>query len=1743
MKRLSILCLMLTSMTVSVLAENYGIYIAGTEVTSSNCNDLTVIDKVRRYSENLNGGKAYAKYNADMKMLTLRNVRIETDDDFCVSNTSVDGLKIVLQGENRFLVYNKNKNNKQTFKFEKKTTIIGEKYDGKKMAYILSLYSDCIYVSGELLTISGASLNLTSDDCCFEGYNNNQSLSIVDSEITATVTGSDNDDCYALKSFGRLSLDNSTVKLTGHEKAVSSLGYMYTVQLPYDYITPDSPGLGYGYYEYQVGKVRFYSLDENNNKSYDPKTIIFKMPMTLADLPDVNFRLALKNNVEEAGDGFLTIEDLARNITRLDVSNKDIYDLTGIERFTALTSLDCHGNSLTTLDVSQNKKLTHLSCFSNKLTSLTIPTNSVLTYLDIHCNSINRTNMNAIISNLPTANGEMRALAFEDGNAMSKEQVTALKNKGWRVRWYDGNDLVDYNGDSGVEINKTNFPDDNFRKFVSSAYKNIDRDQDGYLSSFELGRVNKLDVSFSGIKDLTGIEHFTKLKNLDCRENELTSLDLSNNTALIELYCSENNLTSLNVSKNKQLEKVYCGNNPNLKSLNVSNNTMLSELVCYSCDIQSLDLSKNYELRILGCGQNALSSLDLSENTELEEVSCDENGMKTLNVSNCKLITSLYCDYNDLTALDLSENTELRALNCNDNGIESLDLSKNTKLTTLNIFNNKLSTLNVSKNLKLNWIKLFGNQFDVLGMYTLVNSLPTVESGYFIVYSDDVADDNVITTDQVDIAKGKGWRVLKLGGNGWNDWVECAGTECVEINPTNFPDKNFRDFLLAQDYGKDGYLVTKEIDAIKVLDVSKKGIQDLTGLKYFTALEELNCRENSLQSLNVMNNPALKKLDVYGNSLSYFNLGFNKELEELNCMWNKNENGERTLTRLDLSKNTKLKELYCDGNALKSLDVSKNTQLQRLHCSQNYLTSLDVSQNKVLNALLCYGNQIKGVGMEQLVNSLPETHEAWLTVIGKPGSPQDNFITKSQVIIAKNKGWSVYQFVVPNYLPYDGEDVGVAINETNFPDANFRSYLVSASFNNKDNNVNYLSEDELKAATTLNVSSRSIKNLKGIEHFRWLETLDCSNNSLGSLDVTYNSALTTLNCHSTGLTSLDVTLNKQLTTLTCYDNLLASLDVSYNSALTTLDCHSNNLTSLDVTKNTELKVLKCHNNSLTSLNPYCNTKLETLWCYGNQINIREMYTLVYNLRTFTSGNGIFRVVKTSSSGTDNTITTGQVTTATNKGWKVQNENGNTYAGNNTSIPINAANFPDANFRAYLKSQSYGADDNLSIEELAEVKSLSMDQKNIGDLTGIEYFTELTYLSVDRNSLTTLNISNNKKLQHLYCAENGLTSLDVSNNPELKDLSCRDNNLTSLDVSNHAVLNIINCSGNSLTSLDVSNCPALISLTCYSNKIRGAAMDNLVNALPTVASGKKGNLYVNNVKISPDLDNVISTSQAAVAAGKGWKVQIQLKSSTKDYAGAIEINSTNFPDGNFRAIVSGKDVDSYQDGYLTYTELQAVTELQMSGLGIWSLTGIENFTELTSLDCSNNILTELNYLMLSKLTKLTKLYCNDNNLSKLSLFDNRDLTELNCSNNSLTELYISTTSCGSKITNLDCSGNQLDETIMNLLVDRLSTTGGVLYVRNDECSPENIITAAQVTTIRDKGWSVKKYDGNGQVLDYAGQGDIYGDNKINETDRNTLVNIIMGQRPANIGTYAGDLNNDGKTDAADVVIMTNILNGK
>lgn len=157
-----------------------------------------------------------------------------------------------------------------------------------------------------------------------------------------------------------------------------------------------------------------------------------------------------------------------------------------------------------------------------------------------------------------------------------------------------------------VEIDAINFPDANFRAIVSFS----DADKSNTLSATEIAAVKTLICYNKGIKDLTGIEHFTALTTLQCDYNELTALDISKNTALTNLSCVKNQLTVLDVSRNADLKRLVCFGNK-LTTLDVGNNTALEALHCDSNELTALDVSKNSVLKELGCADNKLSSLDL----------------------------------------------------------------------------------------------------------------------------------------------------------------------------------------------------------------------------------------------------------------------------------------------------------------------------------------------------------------------------------------------------------------------------------------------------------------------------------------------------------------------------------------------------------------------------------------------------------------------------------------------------------------------------------------------------------------------------------------------------------------------------------------------------------------------------------------------------------------------------------------------------------------------------------------------------------------------------------------------------------------------------------------------------------------------------------------------------------------------------------------------------------------------------
>ena len=103
------------------------------------------------------------------------------------------------------------------------------------------------------------------------------------------------------------------------------------------------------------------------------------------NIPDANFKAYLVGNtaINTNGDSVIQVSEANTFGGTIACISMNIADLTGIEAFTALTSLYCYSNQLTSLDVSNNTALTDLYCYSNQLTSLDVSNNTALT--DLYC--------------------------------------------------------------------------------------------------------------------------------------------------------------------------------------------------------------------------------------------------------------------------------------------------------------------------------------------------------------------------------------------------------------------------------------------------------------------------------------------------------------------------------------------------------------------------------------------------------------------------------------------------------------------------------------------------------------------------------------------------------------------------------------------------------------------------------------------------------------------------------------------------------------------------------------------------------------------------------------------------------------------------------------------------------------------------------------------------------------------------------------------------------------------------------------------------------------------------------------------------------------------------------------------------------------------------------------------------------------------------------------------------------------
>ena len=525
---------------------------------------------------------------------------------------------------------------------------------------------------------------------------------------------------------------------------------------------------------------------------------------------------------------------------------------------------------------------------------------------------------------------------------------------------------------------KLNFPDAEFQRFLK---ERCDTNHNGKLDAQELSITEMTIPDDYKIKNLEGIRFFEDLETLDCHGIGLTTLNVGKNFKLRELDCSYNQLKEYYPILSSGLKILNCShNNLTYMDLGILHGLNLEEVNCSNNKIWRIVMRSEEELVKFDCSNNELMALDVSRCYQLKQLNCSVNQLVELDVKNQTNLTLLDCHHNELTELDVSRNQNLASLTCDGNQLTTLDLSKNNSLSHLSCAENRLACVDFSH--------MVGSTINADG-----NRRPIA------VRTDGKFD--LATLPGFDVSKATNW----TGGSVSDTTLSVnAGVEEVSyqydcgkgvkptfifetslpINEKNFPDPNFRKYIKTYKAGGRDVLTVEEQRKVESIEVKGWNISNLKGIEAFPNLKELNCENNSIQKLDLRQNPMLQKLICNKNQLIQLDLSKNPDIYFLNCSENQLEQldvshlkdlltldcSHNNLEQLDVKNSKFLVALNCSVNQLTELDVdvTHKPSLERVECQNNQLTSLILGQNKGLKKLNCANNQLTQLNLNNMIS-------------------------------------------------------------------------------------------------------------------------------------------------------------------------------------------------------------------------------------------------------------------------------------------------------------------------------------------------------------------------------------------------------------------------------------------------------------------------------------------------------------------------------------------------------------------------------------------------------------------------------------------------------------------------------------------------------------------------------------------------------------------------------------------------------
>lgn len=1159
----------------------------------------------------------------------------------------------------------------------------------------------------------------------------------------------------------------------------------------------------------------------------------------------------------------------------------------------------------------------------------------------------------------------------------------------------------------GLAVSAANFPDPAFRSYVEQF---CDQDGDLVLTAEEIADVTRMDVRGKGISSLEGIEAFSSLVTLNCSDNNLRELNVSDLPRLEQLYCQENYRAG---------EK---GQEQTGLALLVPSGA-LKELWCYNNNLtgEALNLALCPELAYLDCSINPIGSLDLSPVPHLSELRCFGAGLTSLDLSHTPDLCVLWCWFGEVGIYEVSYARNL-------NRIDYLDLSVCPKLADVVVHGIREDYYR--------HVAFFDGESEV--SVTAQSAM----SDYFGI-------------PDITLYLGEEYGSIKVirDSDGEND-----ETPVVAIDEEHFPDEAFRNTIAGHDLDGDGWLNGREISRVKSLNLNND-YASLEGIRYLTKLESLDVSGGMLTALDLDGFANLKNLYLSGGSaMRSINLrgctglssvtfrSYGSDFEKLTVVDAHGCTGLKelqiynspVLAKLDVSGCISLETLYCASCQLTELNLDGCTSLSYLNCYANQLAALDLSDCAALEGLNCANNQLAALDLDVC----PALEELRCSNNRLPALDMSDRSTMRYLDCGSNEMTS--------------------LNVTGCP-ALTELYCCP-------NKLTALDLRDVTALRSLDCSNNRLTALD-LSACTALESAVCADNALTSLNVSGCTALNSLQCGgNAGLRQLSVSDNPALTKLNCSGDGLSALSVENNSLLTELNCSDNDLSTLNIDSCPELAALSCEYNRLTTLDIGANPQLlkavkegtaeetdETI-AYSCRLENVSYYSMIwqYTLRTDRAtelltaekdpgflavhfpdasfrkyvrdhfdldGNSLLSAEELSAV-TEMDISRQYIADLTGielfTELRVLNCSWNMLKHLDVSMMPHLeelycySNCSDS-MTIYANTPTDQGPTDAAVPAVQDQETFDAPVTTGGLESLVVGSAPLKVLWCYDNGLTQLDVSRCAALEYLDCAFNRLGALDVSGLPKLSTLMCHDNDLASLDVSANSELTCLWCWNNAFDTLDITPCPMLVNAA--ENGIKEMFLDHV-------------SLFTREAEVSISTDAVLITG--TVPEG-------------------VAITEETFPDENFRAVIrSAADAD--YNGVLTDDEIAALTYLNCSGQQISSIAGLEYLTNLRILRCGVNGLTEIDTRALENLMELD---CSYNRISSLDLSGNPMLLHLRTVGNDLGELDIS---ANGMLRNLWCWNNHIavldlrtNPTLSNLAVNGVTERygGGTNWYYDDE----------------------------------------------------------------------------------------------